>query len=153
MVAHGLVAYAQDFVNLPPELDERAARIYDGIMCPICDGQTISQSNSAIAGTMRQMVRERLLAGDTDDQIYAFMADAFGDDILASPPTRGLGLLVWLIPPGALLLGLLAIVLVVRRWRRANTAVPVSGAASVNGAAPTAEPYLVLVDQEMEGRR
>ena len=151
VAAHAVPAHAQDFVQLPPALDQRAARIDEHIMCPICHGQTISQSNSDIAGTMRQMVRERLLAGDTDAQIYAFMANAFGDDILASPPTHGAGLLAWVIPPMAVLLGAIVIVFTIRRLRRASVGEPSQEAASANGAASSGDPYLVLVDQEMEG--
>ena len=80
---------AQEYVELPPELDARAAALYNGIMCPQCNGQTISQSHAEIAETMRGMVREQLKAGATDDEIYAFMVGAFGQSVLASPPTSG----------------------------------------------------------------
>jgi len=122
------IAHGQDFIELTPELDARAASLYAGIMCPICDGQTISQSHAQISETMRQMVRERLIAGDSDDEIYAFMASAFGEDILASPPTSGIGLAVWVVP------------------REAST--------NANGALPgesgdALDSYLDLVDREM----
>lgn len=138
--------HAQDYVELPPNLDARAARIENGIMCPVCKGETISQSSSQIAATMRQMVRERLLAGDTDQQIYAFMANAFGDDILASPPTSGIGLAVWIIPPVALLAGAIVITLFVRRLRRRNA---LAGAPQVTEANGDIDSYLRLVDQEI----
>jgi len=142
-------ASAQDFVELPPELDARAAHVYDGIMCPICNGQTISQSNSQIASDMRQMVRQRLLAGDTDEEIYDFMAGAFGEDILASPPTRGIGLAIWVIPPVAILAGAIVVAVAVRRLRQ-RQAIEASG---LPEAVPAKEidPYLHMVDQEMGG--
>jgi cytochrome c-type biogenesis protein CcmH len=148
---------AQDFIELTPELDARAADLYAGIMCPICNGQTISQSHAAISETMRQMVRERLVAGDTDGQIYDFMAEAFGRDILASPPTSGVALAVWLVPPFALVLGAIAVTLFVRRLRasgRPGPEAPDSPDAPVtkgvgDGAGDDLEAYLRLVDGEM----
>lgn len=146
--------HAQEFVELTPELDARAAHLYKGIMCPICNGQSISQSNATVAETMRQMVRERLVAGDTDQQIYDFMTDAFGRDILSSPPTRGIGLAVWLVPPIVLILGSFAVALFVRRLRASNHIALADGSPDTNrGTSIELEPYLRLVDLEMEDQR
>lgn len=146
------VAQAQDFVELPPELDARAAQLYDGIMCPICNGQTISQSNSEIASNMRQMVRERLLDGDTNEQIYAFMANAFGEDILASPPTSGASLAVWVIPPIAVLLGLAAVGFAINRLRR-GASEPQVPAGTAPATVRSEDRYLAMVDREMGENR
>lgn len=150
------VIHAQEYIELTPELDARAADLYAGIMCPICNGQTISQSHAAISETMRQMVRERLVAGDTDAQIYDFMTEAFGRDILASPPKSGIGLAVWFVPPTALLLGAFAVTLFVRRLRMADALVREgigtdsgSRIGSNGGTVDELEPYLRLVDEEM----
>lgn len=150
------VILAQEYVELTPELDARAADLYAGIMCPICNGQTISQSHAAISETMRQMVRERLVAGDTDAQIYDFMTEAFGRDILASPPKSGIGLAVWFVPPVALLLGAVAVTLFVRRLRSADVLVregvgvdPGSRTDTGGGTGDELESYLRLVDEEM----
>ena len=143
--------YAQEYIELSPELDARAASLYAGIMCPICNGQTISQSHSQIAETMRQIVRERLQAGDTDEEVYAFMVGAFGESILASPPTSGVGLIVWVVPPAMLLLGAIAVAIVIRRLKRQ----PSEAAASASpGETPGTDSglatYLNLVDSEMQ---
>ena len=144
-----VVVQAQEYAELTPELDARAAGLYDGIMCPICNGQTISQSHSEIAATMRQMVKERLLAGDSDAQIYAFMVEAFGRDILASPPTSGIGLAAWVIPPVALLLGAVAVTIAIRRLRRESPLVPPDQPPP--GSDDLAR-YLAQVDLEMKGK-
>jgi cytochrome c-type biogenesis protein CcmH len=145
---------AQEFIELTPELDARAADLYAGIMCPICNGQTISQSHAAISETMRQMVRERLNAGDSDAQIYDFMVEAFGRDILASPPTSGIALAVWIVPPVAILVGGFAVALFVRRLRASNE--PERDGANFeqdSGTNDGLEPYLRLVDEEMSEKR
>lgn len=150
LAASGERVHAQDYLELTPELDARAANLYSGIMCPICNGQTISQSHAEISETMRQMVRERLAAGDTDKQIYDFMADSFGRDILASPPTSGVGLAVWLVPPVAILLGMFAVTLFIRRLRKADDLADATSASpSSGGTAAELESYLRMVDVEM----
>lgn len=141
-------AHAQEHVELPPELDARAAALYVGIMCPQCDGQTISQSNAQIAATMRQMVRERLRAGDSDDDIYDFMVLAFGESILASPPTSGVALTVWVVPPIGFLLGAIAVIIVVRRLQR-DPEDPALATAPP-GTEHDLDAYLDLVDNEMQ---
>ena len=141
---------AQEYIELTPELDARAADLYGGIMCPICNGQTISQSHAAISETMRQIVRERLVAGDTDSQVYDFMTDAFGRDILASPPKEGIALAVWVVPPIAILLGGFAVTLFVRRLKAAAKLVADSDVPVDNGDIDDAlEPYLRIVDAEI----
>jgi cytochrome c-type biogenesis protein CcmH len=145
------VAHGQDFVDMTPELDARAANLYAGIMCPICDGQTISQSHTQISETMRETVREHLIAGDTDDEIYGFMIDAFGQDIIASPPTSGLGLAVWVVPPIAILMGAVVVAIVVRQLRTPQPLADVAYAApgARREADDTLGTYLDLVDREM----
>jgi cytochrome c-type biogenesis protein CcmH len=99
---------------------------------------------------MRQMVRERLVAGDSDEQINDFMAGNFGRDILASPPKSGIGLAVWLVPPIALILGGIAVALFVRRLRAADKALRASPKfEAAGGIDDELESYLRLVDQEM----
>ena len=154
LIVSGMLApttHAQEYVELTPELDARAAALYAGIMCPICNGQTISQSHAQIAQTMREMVRERLVAGDTDAAIYDFMISAFGEDIIASPPTSGLGLAVWVVPPIAILLGAIAVAMVVRKLR-VQPAMAIAGHQQPTAAIEAEdglETYLDLVDREM----
>ncbi len=143
-------AHAQEYIELSPELDARAAALYNGIMCPQCNGQTISQSHAEIAATMRQMVRERLKAGATDDEIYAFMVGAFGQSVLASPPTSGVALAVWVVPPVMLLFGAIAVFFVIRRLKRQpSEATAMATAGEDPGTDGGLTAYLDLVDNEM----
>jgi cytochrome c-type biogenesis protein CcmH len=100
---------------------------------------------------MRQMVRERLLAGDTDNEVYAFMVDAFGQSILASPPTSGFGLAVWVVPPIGLLFGTLVVALFIRRLQQKpsqHSMVPI--ATETPKTSDALGTYLHLVDIEMQ---
>ena len=141
-------AHAQDYEPLPPELEVQAQVLYDRVMCPQCAGQTISQSRSQIATAMRAAVREGLLAGESPEQILDALVASFGEGVLASPPKRGLSLLVWLAPPLALVLGGAAVALAVRGLRRrsGHDAVP-----AASKAADDLAPYLDMVDREIGG--
>ena len=138
-------ARAQSYDELPPELDQRAQRLYGAIMCPQCAGQSIDQSNAPVARAMRQAIREQLRDGAGDDEIIDLLVTAYGEEILASPPTRGFSLAAWAVPPAALLLGGAAVALAVRSLRRRPGA---SAEPAATGDAGL-EPYLDIVDREM----
>lgn len=149
-------AHAQVQEPLPPELEVQAQALYESVMCPQCAGQTISQSNSQIAKAMRAAVRDGLLAGQSPEQVLDSLVASFGEGVLASPPTSGLSLLVWLGPPIGLVLGAAAVAIAVRRLRRGAgqdaVADGVRGAV-LAGSKATGDlaPYLDMVDQEIGG--
>ena len=151
MAVFATSASAQTYDELPPELEGRAQRIYSGVMCPQCAGQTIDESNAPIAEAMRTAIRAQLLSGATDDVIMDSLVQSYGEGILASPPTRGFSLVVWLVPPLALALGATAVTLAIRGMRSRRTAEP--AAAVVGGSASTTvDPDSLpfdLVDQEL----
>jgi cytochrome c-type biogenesis protein CcmH len=141
---------AQDYTELPPELEARAQHLYVNIMCPICDGQTIQQSHAPIAADMRSIIRERLLANETDQEIVNLMVESYGEGVLASPPKRGFALTVWIIPPLVLLLGAGVVFLVIRgllRGARASARPELTQMPSEREL----EPYLSMVDEEISG--
>jgi cytochrome c-type biogenesis protein CcmH len=72
---------------------------------------------------MRAIIRERLAAGESPAEVQRYFVERYGEWILLSPPRRGFNLLVWLLPLGAVLAGLAAAAMLIRRWtRRARTA-------------------------------
>ena len=139
-------AVAQVSEELPPKLQERARAIYKGVMCPQCAGQTLDQSSAPIADAMRSVVRAQLLAGATDDAIIASLVESYGEGVLAAPPARGFSLLVWLVPPFALLLGGAAVALALRNMRTGG-----AGARPAPSGAPDSDGGLPfdLVDREL----
>ncbi len=142
-------ARAQSYDELPPDLDARAQGLYKAIMCPQCAGQSIDQSNAPLAKTMRQTIRDQLAAGATNDEIVDLLVSAYGEGVLASPPTRGFSLAAWAAPPVAILFGAAAVACAVRSLRRRADAD--ASRAPDDSPADELESYLDIVDRELAG--
>ena len=100
-----------------PALEARAREIGRELRCLVCQNQSIDDSDADLARDLRRIVRERLTAGDTDDQAMAFVTARYGDYVLLRPPLRAGTLALWFGPVVLLVAGIAAIVL--RRRRRA----------------------------------
>ena len=87
-------------------LDDRVYAVARHLMCPVCAGQTVAESDSSLAREMRALIRQKLLAGATADEILRYFVSQFGEGVLAEPPRRGIGLLLYVGPLLALVLGL-----------------------------------------------
>jgi cytochrome c-type biogenesis protein CcmH len=98
-----------------PALEARARDIGRGLRCVVCQNQSIDDSNAEVAHDMRRAVRERLLAGDSDDKVYAYMVARYGDYVLLQPPFKSSTLVLWLGAPLLLLLAGGVLLLAARR--------------------------------------
>ncbi|MFZ0015101.1 MAG: cytochrome c-type biogenesis protein [Acidimicrobiia bacterium] len=105
----------------PGEVD-RVQTIGEQIKCPVCQGESIANSPSAMARDMMSLVADRVAAGEDDDEIVAELLDSFSGAVLLDPPTSGPTLVLWLAPLAALVLGGVVIVW----WRRHPRAAPSS---------------------------
>lgn len=98
-----------------PVLEARARAISREIRCPVCQGENIDDSNSPISRDLRVIIRERLVAGDSDPQVTDFLVARFGEFILFNPPARGMNLILWGAGPAMLLAGLGVALVTLRR--------------------------------------
>jgi len=98
-----------------PILEERAREISKELRCLVCQNQDIDSSNADLAKDLRVLVRERLVAGDTDEQVIAFVVDRYGDFVLLKPPVQSNTLVLWLTPIFLLLAGGTMIFFLMRR--------------------------------------
>lgn len=89
-----------------PVLEERARELSKGLRCLVCRNESIDESNADLARDLRILVRQRLVAGDSDDEVVAYLVDRYGEYVLLNPTMRGANLLLWLAAPLALLLAL-----------------------------------------------
>ena len=104
----------------PRPVDEQTVHeIAAQLRCVVCQSLSVADSPSETANQMRGVIRERLAAGDSPAQVRDYFVEKYGPWILLAPPRRGFDLLVWVAPFAVLGIGLVAIVLVLRRWRRA----------------------------------
>ena len=89
-----------------PGLEARAREISRDIRCPVCQGETIDDSNAPIARDLRIIIRERLVAGDSDAAVIDYIVARYGEGVLFNPPPRGVNLVLWLAGPALLLAGI-----------------------------------------------
>lgn len=89
-----------------PILEDRARELSQGLRCPVCRNESIDESNAELARELRIVLRERLVAGDSDDEIMAFMVSRYGEFVLLRPDTRGANLILWLAAPALFLAAL-----------------------------------------------
>ncbi|AKS46219.1 cytochrome c-type biogenesis protein CcmH [Octadecabacter temperatus] len=104
MLVTPLAAVQPDEVLDDAALELRARALSEGLRCPICRNESIDESNADISRDLRILLRERLVAGDTDDQAVQYLVDRYGDYILLSPRVEGVNLALWLAAPIMLLL-------------------------------------------------
>jgi cytochrome c-type biogenesis protein CcmH len=101
-----------------PVDEEQVREIGSQLRCVVCQSMSVADSPSETARQMREIIRERLAAGDTPAQIRAYFVDKYGLWILLAPPRQGFNLLVWVVPFAGLGIGLLLVAVLVRRWSR-----------------------------------
>lgn len=99
-----------------PVLEARARMISADIRCPVCQGETIDDSSAPIARDLRLIIRERVVAGDSDAEVVDFIVARFGEGVLFNPRVEGANLILWLAGPALLLAGI-ALALVAGRRR------------------------------------
>lgn len=100
-----------------PAAESRAMALGHQLRCLVCQNQTIADSNAGLARDLRQVVRERITAGDSDDEVLQYMVDRYGDWVLMEPPFKMSTLLLWTAPALFLLGGGLMLIVMVRRRR------------------------------------
>jgi cytochrome c-type biogenesis protein CcmH len=110
-------------------LDDGVRRIALQLQCPVCEGESIADSPSGLAADMRSVIRTKLLAGESDQQILDEFVASYGDGILTEPPKRGISLGVWIGPVIGVTVGAVLLTVLLRGWRHAplstaGTAVP-----------------------------
>lgn len=97
--------------------DGETFKVADQLQCPVCQGVTVAYSNSGLAQQMRVLIKKKLEAGETKEQILQYFVDRYGESILTNPPKSGFTLLVWLLPVAGLLVGAGTVGYALRSWK------------------------------------
>ena len=103
-------------------LEERARVISKELRCLVCQNQSIDDSDAPLAKDLRVLVRERLQAGESNEEVINFVVDRYGDFVLLRPPVKASTLVLWLSPVAALIVG---IFLLLTWFRKQKQFVPV----------------------------
>lgn len=115
LVATTSFAVEPDEMLADPALEERARIVSQDLKCVVCQNETIDESNASLAQDMRRLVRQRILAGDSNQAVLDYMVDRYGDFVLLRPRVTGQTLLLWFGPFALLLLGGLIVARYIRR--------------------------------------
>ena len=103
------------------------------IMCPVCAGETLAQSDSPAAAQVKRYIQRRIAAGDTRGQIKRELVSIYGTRILAAPPRHGFDLLAWVLPLVGILCAAGAMGVLAWRWSRRGEEQAAAAAWSQNG--------------------
>ncbi len=117
LLAGPALAVQPDEVLRDPALEARARVLSQGLRCLVCRNENIDDSNADLARDLRLLLRERLVAGDTDTQAVDFIVARYGEYVLLTPTTGGANLILWLAGPLMLLGGAGIAALYLRRRR------------------------------------
>jgi len=94
----------------------RATRLEHQLACPVCEGQSVFDSNSPQSQAIRDDIPRRIAAGQSDAEIRAYYVSRYTEKILETPSNSGLGIVAWGLPALAVMLGAVGIFVAVRRW-------------------------------------
>jgi cytochrome c-type biogenesis protein CcmH len=100
-----------------PKLEARARELSRELRCMVCQNQSIDESEAPLARDLRLLVRERLTKGDTDQQVLDFLVVRYGEFVLLKPPLESRTIILWALPPVALLAGAIGLFFAMRRRR------------------------------------
>jgi cytochrome c-type biogenesis protein CcmH len=124
-------AFQPDEVLSDPKLEARARALSAELRCLVCQNQSIDDSDAPLARDLRVLIRERLVAGDSDGEAMDFVVARYGEFVLLRPRFAPHTLVLWLGPAAILLLGGIGTIMFVRSRRRplaADEAPPLSDA-------------------------
>ena len=123
LLAPAAVAVTPDEMLKDPALEARARALSQELRCMVCQNQSIDDSEAPLAHDLRVLVRDRLKAGDSDSQVLDYLVARYGEFVLLKPRFEMRTILLWGLPPLALVAGVIGLMAALRR-RRLDSAQP-----------------------------
>ena len=116
----GALSVQPDEMLKDSALETRARDLSRELRCMVCQNQSIDDSEAPLARDLRLLVRERLTNGDSDQQVLDFLVSRYGAFVLLKPPLEWHTLLLWGLPPAALIAGITSLIVMARRRKTAS---------------------------------
>ena len=112
-----LSAFAKS-LNNEIVVNNRIREISQNVRCLVCQNQSIDESNSELAKDLKILIKEKLILGDSDEEIYGFLKERYGDYILLKPPLNLNTVILWFLPFIVLMFGSLLIFKIIKSNKR-----------------------------------
>ena len=144
-------AFAQD----PTPSDNEVNRIAKQLFCPVCENTPLDVCPTQACAQWRALIREKLAAGWTDEQIKQYFVDQYGARVLSEPPRTGLNWLVYLVPPILFVVGVIILVRTFRPFKEAaiEDASHASPEESPISPDPATDAYVARLEDELKKRK
>ena len=126
-IAASAFAVQPDEVLKNPVLEARARDLSAGLRCLVCQNQSIDDSDAPLARDLRLLIRERLVAGESDDQVMGFIVGRYGEFVLLKPRLEAKTIMLWAGPFALLSIASLIVLLRYRAGSRGSAESPLSG--------------------------
>ena len=135
------------------EMEQKAQGLDRMLVCPVCPGETIDQSQVVLAKQMQELVREKLKDGESEEEILEFFIERYGENVLTAPRKQGFNLLAWVFPPVAAFIGLLLLAVIVREMKKSGVSSESKDPGEVLLGDEGLDSYLSVIDEELAQRR
>ena len=112
-----LSAFAKS-LNNEIDVNNRIREISQNVRCLVCQNQSIDESNSELAKDLKILIKEKLILGDSDEEIYRFLKERYGDYILLKPPLNLNTVILWFLPFIVLMFGSILIFKIIKSNKR-----------------------------------
>jgi cytochrome c-type biogenesis protein CcmH len=132
---------------VPTPSDDEVNAIAKRMYCPVCENIPLDVCGTEACEQWREMIREKLVAGWTEDEIFDYFVELYGDRVLSEPPRKGINWLIYVLPPVFLVAGVVIVVLGFRMWRK-----PVESLV-VDAPEVEADDYISQLEEELKKRK
>lgn len=137
------------FAQNPTPTDDEVNRIAHQLYCPVCENTPLDVCPTEACRQWRDLIRQQLSQGWTEEQIKQYFVDQYGARVLAEPPRTGLNWLVYILPPLIILAGAFFLLRAMRAWTKPA---PASSASASGKEAPKDE-YVARLEEELRNRK
>lgn len=127
--------------------DDQVNAIAKQLYCPVCENIPLDVCGTQACEQWRELIRQKLAEGWSENQIKQYFVDQYGDRVLATPPARGLNWLVYIVPPVAILAGAFILYRAFKIWQSQAVSEP-----SADTPAPSQDEYVLRLEEELRKR-